>query len=211
MPLLMPEMLDEAKLKDVQLAMRKDLRIAAKLLRGKNAWFVAAADVPLPDKTKVSIFLALKNEAEAKAWQLKLKGKKPRVLSVGTCALQTKDGKNVDVALNQVKGDRKAALKTVAFAFKQDLAVKVSDAQAKEDDAGSKQSEANAKAEAREAEKAARTSAAVLSNFGLTPADAAKELGVSPEDVNEVLSQNAARLKAAVDRELKRLRQEASQ
>jgi len=127
MQLLMPEMVDSGKLKELQMAMRKDVRAAAKLLNGKNVWFVTAADVPLEDKTKLSLFVLLKTEAESKAWLLKLKGRKPRLLLTGTCTPQTKDGQTVALALNTVKGDRKAALKTATLAFKLDPKVTVTD------------------------------------------------------------------------------------
>ena len=128
MQLFMPEMVDSGKNKELQMAMRKDLRAGAKLLKGKTAWFITAADVPLQDKTKLSLFVMLRTEAESKAWFLKLKGMKPRVLLTGTCTPQTKDGQSVDVALDTVKGDRKAALKTASLAFKLDPKVKVTDA-----------------------------------------------------------------------------------
>ena len=143
MPLLMPEMIDSGKLKDVEAAMRKDLRAAAKLLKGKNVFFVVAQNVPLSDKTKISMFIVSKLEAESKAWQLKLKGKKPGVLVSGTCTLATKDGMSVEVALDKVKGDRKAALKTAKLAFKTDLKVQVADPQAKDAKNGSAGSSAS--------------------------------------------------------------------
>ena len=132
---LTPEMLDTGKMKDVQAAMGKDLRVAAKTLKGKNAWFVAAADVPLPDKTKIPLFVVLRLEAEAKAWELKLKAKKPPALAAGTCKLHTKDGIAVQVALETVKGDRAKALKAARLAFKMDKKVMVADPLAKGGDA----------------------------------------------------------------------------
>jgi hypothetical protein len=134
MPLLLPEMVDAGTAKDVDTAMRKDLRAAAKTLHGKDLWFIAAADVVLKDKKKVSLFVVSPKEAVAKAWQLKLKGKKPRVLALGTCTLETQDGKYVQVALEKISGDRNATLKTVKLAFKLDTAVRVADALAKDED-----------------------------------------------------------------------------
>jgi hypothetical protein len=127
MDVLLPEMIDEAKLVDIQKAMAKDLRSAARKLKGKPAWFAVAQDVPLPDKTKVSLFVAVAKEAEAKAWQLKLKGMKPKLLAIGTCTLESKDGKNVEVGMAKVPGNRSAILKAARLAFKLDRAAKVSD------------------------------------------------------------------------------------
>lgn len=129
MPLLMPEMIDSGKLKDIEIAMRKDLRAAAKLLKGKSVFFVVAQNIPTADNKRISLFVVSRLEAESKAWQLKLRGKKPQVLVSGTCTLQTKDGMSVAVALDKVKGDRKAALRTAKLAFKTDVKVRVADPQ----------------------------------------------------------------------------------
>jgi hypothetical protein len=137
MPLLLPEMIDSGKLKDLETAMRKDLRATAKVLKGKQVFFVAAQNVLLSDKTKICVFVVSKLEAESKAWQLKLKGKKPAVLVSGTCILQTKDGVSVEVAVDKVKGDRAAALKTAKLAFRTDVKVQVADRQGKDNKADS--------------------------------------------------------------------------
>ena len=117
MELLMPESVDELKLVDFQKAMKKDLRLAATKLKGQPAWFAVAQDVPLSDK-KVTLFVAVRREAEAKAWMLKLKSKKPKVLAIGTCTVDMKDGKSVRVGFDKVKGNRKAILKAARLAMK---------------------------------------------------------------------------------------------
>lgn len=150
--LLMPEMLDSGKSKDIQLAMGKDLRTTAKTLSGKNLWFVAASNVPLADKTKVSLFVVVKLEAEAKAWELKLKAKKPLALAAGTCKLQAKEGVGVQVALDKVKGDRTKALQAAQLAFKLDKKVNIADPQAKGSQAKAGQAESGShEAESEEA------------------------------------------------------------
>jgi hypothetical protein len=149
---LLPDMLDSAKSKDVQIAMLKDLRVAAKTLRGKPVFFVTAANVPLGDKTKVSLFLALKLEQEAKAWELKLKARKPQAMASGTCKLDTKDGVAVQVALQKVKGDRTAALKAANLAFKLEKKVNVADPLAKGGPGGQSES-GSQEHEAEEAKK----------------------------------------------------------
>ena len=122
MELLMPETIDEGKAVDVQKAMPKDLRIAARKLKGKPVWFAVAKDVPFSDKKKISIFVAVKTEAEAKAWLMKLKRIKPKFFVIGTCKLQMKDGKNVEVEFDKVKGDRKKVLTVARLALLRDKA-----------------------------------------------------------------------------------------
>lgn len=183
---LMPEMINTGKLKEIQTVMRKDLRTAAKTLRGKHVFFVAAADVKLSDKTKINLFVVSKTEAEAKAWQLKLKGVKPSVLSTGTCTLATKDGKNVSVSLENIKGDRKAATKVAKLAFKIDTAVQVKDAQAEEEGQ-------------EEAHEQAIAAAAAL---GVRPAeikDLAEELGMSEDEVEELMAEHGAAIGKQLD------------
>jgi hypothetical protein len=123
---LTPELLDKGKLKVIDAAMRKDLRAVTKLLGGSAGFFVAAANVPLADKSKTSIFVVTKLQKDAKAWQLKLKGLNPQVITSGTCTPAAK-GANVHVALDKVSGDRKATLRTAKLAFKTDLKVTVAD------------------------------------------------------------------------------------
>jgi hypothetical protein len=195
MPLLMPEMIDSGKLTDIEIAMRKDLRAAAKLLKGKNVFFVVAQNVPTVDKKKISLFIVSKLEAEAKAWQLKLKGKKPQVLVTGTCTLQTKDGATVAVALDKVRGDRKAALKTARLAFKTDVKVRVADPQ----DEGRKADEPSAPASAADA-KAKRKLDSIAPGIGAmvdrAPVDNTQalkllerfeRLGLSPDQLKAAL------------------------
>lgn len=194
MALLEVEMLDAGKSKDIETAMRKDLRDTAKLLRGKDAFFVAAADVPLADKKKISVFVVLKLDAQAKAWQLKLKGKKPSVLVSGTCTLQTKDGISVAVALKKIKGDRKAALKTAKLAFKTDVKVQVADALAKDEDEGSEASGDNAEV-IHELESISPRIGAMVDDADVDNAEALKvlkqfeALGLSPEQLETALEE----------------------
>ena len=91
MDLLMPEMVDEAKLVDFQKAMQKDLKKAATKFKGKPLWFAVAKDVPLAKESakKITMFVAVRKEAEAMAWLLKLKPKKLGMLAIGTCELTT--------------------------------------------------------------------------------------------------------------------------
>jgi len=210
MEMLMPEIVDSGKLKEVQLAMKKDLRVAAKKLKGKPVFFVVASDVPLADKQKLSLFVAVRLEAEAKAWHLKLKGKKPTGLVMGTCKLETKDGKNVAVALDKVKGDRKAALRIAQKALKlaADPNVKFSDPELDDsDEAPDKASAAAPPAvDPKAVAAAAKTSATMLSNFGTSTKDLAGELGLSVDELNLIIANNAAALKAAVDEQIDELK-----
>jgi hypothetical protein len=202
MALLLPESLDAGKLKDVQVAMRKDLRTAAKTLRGKNLWFVAASDVVLADKTKVSLFVVSSKEAVTKAWELKLKGKKPPVLTTGTCTLESKDGKSVKVALERIKGDRKAAVRTARLAFKLDPAVKISDPQAEGDDnedlGADSDDEIAALAEHLHVNKDQMTEIMSL----------ARELKVTPKKILKMLDEDK-KLEAAAAKLIDQLEQEA--
>jgi hypothetical protein len=193
MPLLVPEMIDSGKQKDIELAMRKDLRAAAKLHKGKIVFFVVAQNVPTADKKKISMFIVSKLEAESKAWQLKLKGKKPQVLVSGTCTLQTKDGMSVAVALDKIRGDRKAALKTAMLAFRADTKVQVADALAKDDDSQSAPpSPADAKAK-RELDSIAPGIGSLVDQAPVDNAEALKvikefeELGLSPDQIKAAL------------------------
>ena len=195
MPQLMPEMIDSGKSKDIELAMRKDLRAAAKLLKGRSVFFVVARDIPTADKKKVSLFVVSKLEAEAKAWQLKLKGKKAQALLSGTCTLQTKDGVAVAVALDKVKGDRKTALKTARLAFKTDLKVQVADPQDEDAQAASASAPPSPAAE-----KAKRELNAMAPGIGALVDDAPvdnvaalkllrefEEMGLSPDQLKAAL------------------------
>jgi hypothetical protein len=182
--------------------------------------------VPLPDQTKVTLFIVVKLEAEAKAWELKLKAKKPLALAAGTCKLQTKDGMAVQVALDKVKGDRTNALKAAQLAFKLDKKVLVADPLAKNGKGDAalpavKAAPPAKKAAEKTAPVPAKTAAAsapaaqaakqaenVLANFGLPSSDIqemAKKFGVSVKQVTEFLSQHAPELKA----EAKKIQQEA--
>jgi hypothetical protein len=130
MELLMPEMIDDATLVPLQKLMYRDLRVAARKLNGKPAWFVVVGDLVLKDKNKVSLFVAVRKEAEAKAWLLKLKERKPPVLAIGTCELTSKDMKHVQVTIDQVKGSRTPTLRAAKIAFKLDPVVRFVDANA---------------------------------------------------------------------------------
>lgn len=185
---LMPEALSESKSKDVLLAMRKDLRTAARKYKGKTLFFVTAADVPLVDKKKMPLFIVVKLEMEAKAWQLALKAKKPTGLAIGTCTLQTKDGKSVQVALQKVKGERRSALKIAQRAFKLDPAITIADGVA----------------EAEPVTGNTKWAAGLGVSAGTAVQQLAEALGLSEAEVSRQLSANAN----AVQRELEAFERE---
>ncbi|GAB2487295.1 hypothetical protein [Jatrophihabitans fulvus] len=128
MEFLAPDMLEKPAL-EVQKAMSKDVRAAAKKLNTSPGFFVVADDVPLKDK-KSPFFVVVKTEAEAKDWVLKVKGKKPRVVLTGQCKLQMA-GADVSVSLTKVTGDRVTALKALKLAFRMDPTVKLPDLEEK--------------------------------------------------------------------------------
>jgi hypothetical protein len=195
MPDLMPEMIDSGKSKDIEAAMRKDLRAAAKLLRGKDAFFVVAANVPTADKKKISMFVVSKLEAESKAWQLKLKGKKPQALVSGTCTLATKDGISVAVALDKVKGDRKAALKIAKLAFKTDVKVQVADPQDEGKESESSESSMDEAKAKKELDSISPEIGSIVDEADVDNAEALKilkqfeEMGLSPDQLEAALKE----------------------
>ena len=205
MELLMPESVDELKLVDFQKAMKKDLRLAATKLKGQPAWFAVAQDVPLSDK-KVTLFVAVRREAEAKAWMLKLKSKKPKVLAIGTCTVDMKDGKSVRVGFDKVKGNRKAILKAARLAMKiVDPKAKFSDPEVEgtENESQEASAQPGSANEASAKESTAPASDKAVAALGLSGDDEAKlaqDLGMTPEELRVKLSENASKIEAGVDK-----------
>jgi hypothetical protein len=207
MPELTPTMIDAADttVEAVKKAMIKDIRTIAKLPPSAKAklWFYVAAKVPLknPKAKPVNLFIVMKDPAQKKLWDERLKTHTPRATS-GLCKVElVKDVPAVTIGALKGSGDRKAVLLTTRTAFKE-AGSKVNVADERE------QSKADTKAaaEGTPGGKAAIAQAAtaagkVLSNFGLNPKAASalgKELGVATEVVNMVITQNEARLNAAV-------------
>jgi hypothetical protein len=207
MPELTPTMIDAADttVEAVKKAMIKDLRTVAKLPPSAKAklWFYVAPKVPLknPKAKPVSLFIVTRDPAQKKLWDERLKAHTPRPTS-GLCKLElVKDVPAVTIGALKGTGDRRAVLLAARTAFKE-AGAKVNLADERE----------ISKAEARTAAastpggnaavaEAAKTAGKVLSGFGLNPKATTalgRELGVATEVVNMVISQNEARLKAAV-------------
>lgn len=139
MAIFEPAMLDDAGLKEVQLAQLKELKAAQARAGTKDIRFVAAAGIRLKDGQKVGLFVALPKPEDAKAWLAALKAKKPAVLAEGTCAFaKSKDGKATQVLLKKITGKRREDVtKMVTMALGKGQPFQVRDAMAKGESAGS--------------------------------------------------------------------------
>jgi hypothetical protein len=204
---LTPTLIDAADttVEAVKKAMIKDLRTVAKLPAPAKAklWFYVAAKVPLknPKSKPVNLFIVTKDPAQKKLWDERLKAHMPRATS-GLCKLDlVKDIPAVTIGALKGSGDRKAVLLTARTAFKE-AGAKVNLADERETSkAEAKAAVASTPGGRAAVAEAATTAGKVLSNFGLNPKAASalgKELSVATDVVNMVISQNEARLKAAV-------------
>lgn len=204
---LTPTLIDAAgtTAEAVKKAMIKDLRTVAKLppTAKTKLWFYVAAKVPLknPKAKPVNLFIVAKDPAQKKLWDERLQAHTPRI-TTGLCKLElVKDIPAVTIGALKGSGDRKALLLTARTAFKE-AGAKVNLADEREQSKADTKAAANSTPGGKAAvAQAATTAGKVLSNFGLNPKAASalgKELGVATEVVNMVISQNEARLKAAV-------------
>jgi hypothetical protein len=115
---LKPQLIGAAGLRDVQIAMRKDLQAAARRTNGKEVKFMAARDVKLPDGKKTSVLVVPQNATEAKVWKDTLKATKSPAFVEGTCVFE-KGEKATHIVIHRVMGSpRPTVVKFLAMALK---------------------------------------------------------------------------------------------
>lgn len=210
--LLTPALIDAegTTLEAVRTAMMKDLRAIAILPPASKpkVWFFVAAKVQLKNfKLKpVNLLIVTKDDPQRKAWEARLKSHSPRI-TAGLCKVElVKNEPAVTIGALKGSGDRKAAMLTARVALKDagGSKVKLTD----EREVSKEETKAGAKTSAGKAElaQAATKTEQVLSTLGLNPkaaSNVSKQLGVSTDVVNRVISQNEAKLKAAIAKALK--------
>lgn len=202
---------DDTTLDQVKKAMIKDLKAIAKLPASSKpkVYFYVAAKVHLKNiKLKpVNLLVVVKDDAQRKLWDARLKTHAPRI-TTGLCKVElVKDVPEVAIGALKGGGDRKAALLTARVALKEAGASKVKVVDERDMSKADTRAAAGTAPDGKAAlAQAATKTQQVLSAFGLNPkaaSEASKQLGIATDVVNLVVSQNEAKLKAAIAKALK--------
>jgi NACalpha-BTF3-like transcription factor len=114
-----PQMLGTAVLRDLQIAMRKDLRAAVKRTGTRDVKFLLAKDVKLADGKKACVFVVAALPDEVKIWHEALKSRKPAAFAEGTCAFEQDEDRTTRILLKRISGaSRQVAIKTAGAALR---------------------------------------------------------------------------------------------
>jgi NACalpha-BTF3-like transcription factor len=200
-----PQMLGTAVLRDLQIAMRKDLRAAVKRTGTRDVKFLLAKDVKLADGKKACVFVVAALPDEVKIWHEALKSRKPAAFAEGTCAFEQDEDRTTRILLKRISGaSRQVAIKTAGAALRGDPAFVVHDATDQDAQREAQENEA-------EENETSQSEANAVRPLQVRPADIkrlAAEIGVPEADVRRELQAHGGEIARQLEAFMNEVREE---